>query len=221
MSYFADPPMVLISVSMQRHESSGDALNSSATAQEALWEIIITTGIAEMRNQIMVDHDVGRYVFHFFCFWGPVNVNINYSVCFSDDDSFHGLLWTCFTSGLAGQVAYLNHDLWGLAGATAWLYLVVALAHAMVMEGVPKVRLYGSIHVAAHVLAMGVFVALLVQGDSAPQWRAKATLDPFWGFLVFCAFVGNLRLAICNFLLINRLDELTNSPEMVINIIFW
>jgi len=36
----------------------------------------------------MVDHDVERYVFHFFCFWGPVNVSIDYSACFSDDTIF-------------------------------------------------------------------------------------------------------------------------------------
>ena len=47
-------------------ESSGDALNNRVTAQEGVWGYIITMGITDMRNGIMVDHDVVLYVLQFF-----------------------------------------------------------------------------------------------------------------------------------------------------------
>ena len=47
-------------------ESSGDALNNRVTAQGGVWGYIITMGITDMRNGIMVDHDVMRYVLQFF-----------------------------------------------------------------------------------------------------------------------------------------------------------
>ena len=49
------------------------------TTEEVLWVVIITMGVAAMRSEILVDHDVEWYVLHFFCFIRVVSAALKYA----------------------------------------------------------------------------------------------------------------------------------------------
>ncbi|CAK9058643.1 unnamed protein product [Durusdinium trenchii] len=109
-----------------------DPLCGRVTTQEAQWAVVVTMGISSMREKLLAKEELLWYTLSFYCFWGVVMASINYSSRFNDDDSFHKVFWGAFLVLMALQVAYLNHDMSGLAMATAGLYLLVSIAHLRV-----------------------------------------------------------------------------------------
>ena len=103
-------------------------LGGRVTAEESLWGVIITMGIAGSRASILETQDIEWLTLHFFCLWGVVASSIHYSARFNNADAFHRIMWALFLLGLAGQISFLDHSLPGFAGATAFLYALVAAA---------------------------------------------------------------------------------------------
>ena len=85
-------------------------------------------GIAGTRASILETQDTEWLTLHFFCLWGVVASSIHYSARFNNADAFHRIMWALFLLGLAGQISFLDHSLPGFAGATAFLYALVAAA---------------------------------------------------------------------------------------------
>ena len=64
--------------------------------QARLWGVIVTMGIANLRDQIVTCNNVFWYVLIFFCFYDIVVASIMYATRFNDTDLFYRGFWTFF-----------------------------------------------------------------------------------------------------------------------------
>eukprot|EP00746_Dinoflagellata_sp_MGD_P138201 gnl/MRDRNA2_/MRDRNA2_71895_c0_seq1.p1 gnl/MRDRNA2_/MRDRNA2_71895_c0~~gnl/MRDRNA2_/MRDRNA2_71895_c0_seq1.p1 ORF type:complete len:949 (+),score=114.72 gnl/MRDRNA2_/MRDRNA2_71895_c0_seq1:127-2973(+) len=176
-------------------ETEDEALVGKITTQEALWSVIITMGVAGMRDQVLQDFDIVWYILHFFVFWGVKSASINYATRFNDDDAFHSIMWTVFNLGLTGMVTCLYHDLQGLAASTSACYALIALAYFRIGLYIPETRRFCVVHGIGHVLAVILFVALIYEVQVHPSTEYGTTekvilsthivIEPFT-VLIFC-----------------------------------
>lgn len=137
-----------------------DRLGGRVTAEEALWVVIVTMGIAEARDNIMETMDLEWLVLHFFCLWGVVASSITYSARFNNADLFHGLLWALFLFGLAAQISFLDDSLVGFAGATGFLYILMAAAFARVAVLSRRSRTFSLFWMGSNLCVASLFVLL-------------------------------------------------------------
>lgn len=167
-----------------------DPLLGRVTREESLWGVIVTMGIAGMRDGIMVNHDIEWYVLHFFCFWGAMSASVMYSTRFNDVDEFHSLLWTGFLLGMFGQVAFLDNSMRGFAGSTCFLYVLFAAANFRSAVYLPRARVFCGVFGSMCVLAALIFAVIASGLIPASSERALLRLHFFLEPVAVLIFVG-------------------------------
>lgn len=156
----------------EKLKATGDCpLLGRVTREEGMWGVIVTMGIAAMRDTILKNHDVEWYVLHFFCFWGPMSSSVMYSTRFNDEDAFHSILWASFLFGMFGQVAFLDGNLTGFAGSTCFLYFLFAIAYFRIAWCLPRARAFAGYFGGMCSLAAVAFALLSLGSCSCRNWE--------------------------------------------------
>eukprot|EP00965_Chrysotila_dentata_P213041 6187403-Pleurochrysis_carterae.AAC.2 len=132
------------------------------TIDEGLWGVIFTMGIAAMRDRLLVDYDIEWWILHFFCMWGVIAASVTYSSRFNDTDVYHRVMWACFLVGIAGQIAFLDHDAAFFAGCTFFLYLLIVASFLRVAYYLPRARPFSLFYALCIGLQASIFLVLAV-----------------------------------------------------------
>jgi len=119
-------------------------------------------GIAAMRDRLLVDYDIEWWILHFFCMWGVIAASVTYSSRFNDTDVYHRVMWACFLVGIAGQIAFLDHDAAFFAGCTFFLYLLIVASFLRVAYYLPRARPFSLFYALCIGLQASIFLVLAV-----------------------------------------------------------
>ena len=164
-------------------------------AEESLWGVIITMGIAGSRASILETQDTEWLTLHFFCLWGVVASSIHYSARFNNADAFHRIMWALFLLGLAGQISFLDHSLPGFAGATAFLYALVAAAFLRVALLSQRSRKFCLYWAASNLSACCLLLLLALCPETMAPYevlRTQASSPILAGATLLCSYVRAL-----------------------------
>ena len=152
-------------------------------------------GIAGTRASILETQDTEWLTLHFFCLWGVVASSIHYSARFNNADAFHRIMWALFLLGLAGQISFLDHSLPGFAGATAFLYALVAAAFLRVALLSQRSRKFCLYWAASNLSACCPLLLLALCPETMAPYevlRTQASSPILAGDTLLCSYVRAL-----------------------------